>query len=165
MNTILRKTPSQKLENVFLAIAQQWAVEDPNMKAVTIRTGRPSETPDTADVPVPTLDIWAQGAKIDPATDDEWFADLHFTFTVQADDENAKVLDARVAWLIENIILPENVTPLVNFPLASRPEPDFMLQDVFQTNEESTSHDSDGQKYYREDLTFLSKFRNDNGQG
>lgn len=159
--TILKKSPSQKSENVFQMILKQSAITWQNMSTVDIRTGRPAESPETADVIAPTLDVWMQGAKVVPDLEDEWEGELHTTFTCNSDDENAKILDDRVQFIICTLGLPENILPLVNFPLASRPEPDYWLVDVFQIHEESSTHE----RYYREEITWMVKFRNDNGQG
>lgn len=163
MATRIQKKPSPgtKVETVIVALVRPL----PALKGVDIRTGDPEDTPEfdgeAEEVLTPTLDVYTTSVKVVPELEDEWTCDLHVRLRSQADDETGDVLDDRVTALLNALSFPEDVKPLVNFPLASRPVPDFWLVDIYLTDAPETTKD----RYYETQMTFMVKFRPDNGQG
>lgn len=156
-----KQSPGAKVETMAKALISNLPV----LKGVDVRTGRPDDTAEDdgqeAQIDTPTCDLWSTEVRVVPELEDEWECNLHVRLTVQADDEGATDLDNRVVDVQNQLSFPEDVKPLVNFPLASRPVPDLFLQDIYIVGEPTTTHD----RYYRTEITFLVKFRDDNGQG
>lgn len=155
------KSPSAKCENIFLAAIKSKAVLSSPLNGFQIRTGRPPESEGIIAGPK-VIDVWVEGAHVVPELEDEYEGNLHIRVTAQADDNDATDLDSCVAFIIRMVMFPASrLKTFANYPNSARPEPDFWLVDVYQTNEEMATSG----RYFLETPVYLVKFRDDNGQG